>query len=45
MNELIKKLQSDEAFAEEFKAYLAGAANPMQYRPITYCIMRKYLTW
>lgn len=25
MNELIKKLQSDEAFAEEFKAYLAGA--------------------
>ena len=25
MNEFIKKLQSDEAFAEEFKAYLAGA--------------------
>ena len=25
MNELIKKLQSDKAFAAEFKAYLAGA--------------------
>lgn len=25
MNEFIKKLQSDKAFAEEFKAYLSGA--------------------
>ena len=25
MNELIKKLQSDKAFAADFKAYLAGA--------------------